>query len=369
MDKYHADIDMQGNMVKNLAIEKSDTFPATPSDGQIYIKSGILYWWDADISEWVSTPGAGVFQGGFNAGIETSMPTAMLADWWHITHQGDVGGNLEEDLKPGDIIVANMDAPGNDEDNWTVIRIERDLGAYWEEAGSNVTPTMGRGVQAANVLAAHLDADSADIGSGMIEVISNNEAYIRPPETEGVLQPLGVYPSTHGTFPLRFARVKKASFEDLTLSGTLRLTDLGGFDQMRRMLVVDNEGFIYTDDASGGDAIVGKGIAYIETGSEMNLNLQKPTILVNRDVNFAISCPEAMTAANADVIVRKMANNASSVTIHTVAWQLKWDQNDGNGLTTVDPQAWVHIKGFVYSEFTAYWIVVAMGGAWTLITD
>jgi hypothetical protein len=162
MDIYHTDINMQGNKVINLAIEKSASFPATPADGQIHIKSGLLYWYDADTSEWLSTPTPGAYQGGFDAGTETSMPAALTGDWWYITHEGDVGGILTEVVKAGDIIVADIDTPGNTEGNWTIIRIDREQEALWEKSGDTaVTPLAGRAVIATKVQALELESGEA----------------------------------------------------------------------------------------------------------------------------------------------------------------------------------------------------------------
>ena len=378
MDKYHGDIDMQGNKVKNLVIEKSDTFPVTPSDGQIYIKSGILYWWDADISEWVSTPGAGVYQGGFNAGTETSMPAASQSDWWYITHGGNIGGILSEDVKPGDIIVANTDTPGNDEGNWTVVRIEREADSLWQVYDANtITPAEGKDIIATDITALAIVSAQANLGNDLIEVTDPSTVYVRPAETETVVQLLGVIPATHGSHPLKLARVKKALLEELTLSTSLKLSYLAGFAESKRMVVIDNNGVINTDVIES-DGVVGRGTVIVdgegETGAiSVTLTLLSPNAICTYEGgNVTVNLPGHIGTRNAEMTVRKSSASAYAVTIANNEG-VHYNHEAGDVLTSTTPGSWVRLKAVAvqagdppFHTIEIRWIVLEEGGSWLL---
>ena len=150
----------------------------------------------------------------------------------------------------------------------------------------------------------------------------------------------------------------------------LRCTYLGGFPQLTKPLVVDNEGFVITGDETGqGDAPVGRGVRYITFGEGTDVDLMRPTMLININANYDIQFPEASLYNNAEVVVRKMGDNAYAVTLNTILDQFRHDHQVGNGITTIDPGAWVRVKAVMVSEVLHQWMVVEMGGTWTIITE
>lgn len=147
----------------------------------------------------------------------------------------------------------------------------------------------------------------------------------------------------------------------------LRLPYLGGFSSMQKPLVIDSEGFVKTDDTeTAGDAVTGKGIYYNTGVAAVDLSLLSPNHMVNAGLNVDITLPSPSNSNNADVYVRKMANNAYSVSLHTDWDELRFNHEIGKGMTTVDPGAWIHLKALNQGD-VAWWIVVAQGGTWTLI--
>lgn len=154
------------------------------------------------------------------------------------------------------------------------------------------------------------------------------------------------------------------------INNKLRLMYAGGFQGDTLPLVVDNEGFVGVDEEAEGDAPVGRGVMFTQYGygESVSFDPLRPTILVKKDENFDIQMPSANSQNNAEAIIRKVSDNAYAATINTIAGEVYWDEEIGNGLTTTESGAWVKLKAVRVTEIIQYWVVVEMGGTWTLIS-
>lgn len=136
--KLHGPINAQGNKITNLSLDKGTGFPSEPTDGFVFIKNNVLYWYDTATSKWYSTPGAGEFQGDIYPEIQVELPqSTSKGDWWFFNGGGDMGGILGEDVKPGDMIIAKENDAA-DIDGFTVIRIDRTHATFTEEQKTKI---------------------------------------------------------------------------------------------------------------------------------------------------------------------------------------------------------------------------------------
>lgn len=153
------------------------------------------------------------------------------------------------------------------------------------------------------------------------------------------------------------------------INDKLRLPYLGGFEGSSMPLIIDAEGYVQTDEEQEGDAPVGRGVMFTQYGYGVSVNFDplRPTILVIKDENFDIQMPAAADQNNVEAVVRKCSDNTYAVTINTIGGETRWDDKIGNGLTTTEMGAWVRLKSVRVSEILQYWVVVEIGGEWTII--
>lgn len=157
----------------------------------------------------------------------------------------------------------------------------------------------------------------------------------------------------------------------VTVTSQLRVPYLGGFPELSKSLMVDNEGFLQVDESTeAGEATWGHGNMYLFPGNPaVSVDLQRPNIFIGQSVtaNTDIQLPLAIESNTAEVYVKKLANNAYAVTINSDFDETRHNHNVGNGITTTDPGAYIRLKAVKQSEILAEWIVMEIHGTWTLI--
>lgn len=126
---HYGNIDLQGNELKGFRVDPRSTYPTPAGVGHMVFKDGKPRWWDG--TQWVTVSVEGVFSGGIDAETGTLSTTATIGDWFIVTEPGDLGGVMGEALKPGDILVADIDNPADISD-YTVVRITREQATLTE---------------------------------------------------------------------------------------------------------------------------------------------------------------------------------------------------------------------------------------------
>ncbi len=145
------------------------------------------------------------------------------------------------------------------------------------------------------------------------------------------------------------------------------------FDNMQGTVVVSggNETISRTPTSSIGidpvDTPMGKGSSYIKEGTSANMDIAKPVMVVEREVNFDIQLVDPAANKTAEVIARK-AKDGEALTLNAEGGFVM-DGETGDVLTTEAKGAWAQLKVMDVSDNSTpvyKWVVVMDSGDWVL---
>jgi len=114
-----------------------------------------------------------------------------------------------------------------------------------------------------------------------------------------------------------------------------------------------------------GDVIEGRRGEWIDTGTASNLELSNPFAVVERDVNYTKTLPDAGDAKTVVMGARKAAAGGALTLVANGGFMM--DGETGDVLTTTVKGAWIKVKSIDISG-TDTWVVIQDSGDWTIDT-
>lgn len=114
------------------------------------------------------------------------------------------------------------------------------------------------------------------------------------------------------------------------------------------------------------DTVEGRGGVYINEGSESNLDIERPTAVVDRDANYDLQLGVAASNKSAEMGARK-AETGGALTLQAEGGFVM-DGDTGDVLTTTTKGAWVKVKS-IDVDGTYKWVVIMDSGDWTLASE
>ncbi len=160
----------------------------------------------------------------------------------------------------------------------------------------------------------------------------------------------------------------EVNVDNINVSGDLTLSSHTGHSGLKAAFIDTNGVIVPQDDEVEGDVQAGDGAVVITAAHDVLLS--SPTVLADSGAgNVMVSLPQARGSKTAEVLVRKISDDAYSVSLEDGGpSDMMYDDDAVSTIETTEQGAWIRVKAVtqvVGETVNVNWRVISQGGTWT----